>query len=65
VNYHAANCLIQSALSSLDPQVRKERAIQAEKILNFILVQYPNLNGPQLVTDYHALLEKAKRLQGR
>jgi hypothetical protein len=61
VVYNAANCLVIQSEKSSDPS----KASDAEKLLNAILFQAPQLNGEDTVARYKALIQKAEMLQGR
>lgn len=64
VVYNAANCLYTDALKSPLPGIRREKALQAEQLLNATLVLNPRLSGPEKVAEYKDLLQKARALRG-
>jgi hypothetical protein len=60
VVYNAAQCLATDALKTGN----REKALQAEQLLNATLVLSPNLSGPEMVAQYQELLREARQLQG-
>ncbi|MEX0978898.1 MAG: hypothetical protein WDZ48_08615, partial [Pirellulales bacterium] len=61
VVYNAAHCLFMDGLKTNN----REKALQAEQLLNATLVLSPRLSGPEMVAQYKDLLQKARKLQGR
>ncbi|WP_254510529.1 tetratricopeptide repeat protein [Anatilimnocola floriformis] len=52
VLYNCADCLLKQSLAQKDPT----KALEGEKILKSTLVLTPNLNGPDTVANYKALM---------
>jgi len=61
VVYNAASCLATDSLKSGN----REKALQAEQLLNATMVLSPRLSGPEMVAQYKELLQEARILQGR
>ncbi len=61
VVYGAAHCLFAEGIKTQD----RQKALQAEQLLNATLVLSPLLSGPEMVAKYKELLKKARALQGR
>ncbi len=59
--YNAALCLVDQSRAIKNP----EKALQAEQLLKSTLTLSPNLDGPDNVTRYNALLKRAQAAQGR
>jgi hypothetical protein len=59
--FNAADCLMRQVAATGD----KTKAADAEKLLKATLVLNPNLNGPEMVTQYKELLNKSLLAQGR
>ena len=59
--YNTADCLVLKSLLEKKP----ESANQAEKLLTGVLVLRPELNGPDTVARFKALVKKAAKAQGR
>ena len=60
VLYNAATCLVRQARLTNN----KKKALQAEQMLKSTLTLTPNLNGPDSVAKYNALLTQAVSLRG-
>jgi hypothetical protein len=61
VVYNAASCLATDSLKTGN----RQKALQAEQLLNATLVLSPRLSGPEMVAQYKELLNEARLLQGR
>jgi hypothetical protein len=62
VIYNAAFCLHGQAAAQTDPALAAEKAKQAKQWLNSALIRKPELNGPDMVARYKALLEKLDKI---
>ena len=55
INYNVAVCLLMEAEKTKNP----DKAIDAQKVLNAMLITTPKLDGPENVAKYHELLKKS------
>jgi len=64
VVYFAAECLFTESQKLSNKVLAADKLKQAEQLLNASLVLAPNLNGPDTVARFKALLNKVKQARG-